>query len=210
MPPTSTGRRAEYAELTREAIITAARELFTERGYFATTVNQIAERARVAPATVYAVAGGKHGLIGTLVDRWSTAPIIAERGALITAARDPREVLRLTAGVVRDMRVEYGDIMRTALSVAPHYEAVADSLRTATGRYRSSLTAVAEHLDALGSLGPGVDAAHAADVLWFYFGYTGYATLVTENGWPYDRAADWLTTQAEHALGITGPPESRP
>lgn len=200
MPPTSAGRRAEYAELTREAIINAARELFTERGYFATTINQIAERARVAPATVYAVTGGKHGLIATLVERWSAAPIVAERGALIIASRDAREVLRLTAEVVRDMRVEYGDIMRTARSVAPHDEAVAESLRTATRRYRSSLDAVADHLHALGAL--GIDTALAADVLWFYFGYTGYETLVKENAWPHDRAAAWLTAQAERALGI--------
>ncbi|MFC6880745.1 MULTISPECIES: TetR/AcrR family transcriptional regulator [Actinomadura] len=200
MPSTSTGRRAEYAELTREAIITAARELFAERGYFATSVNQIAERARVAPATVYAVTGGKHGLIATLVERWSVAPIVAERGALITASRDAREVLRLTAEVVRDMRVEYGDIMRTARSVAPHDEAVAESLRTATRRYRSALDAVADHLHAIGAL--GVDTALAADVLWFHFGFTGYETLVQENGWPYDRAAAWLAAQAEHALGI--------
>lgn len=198
MPPTSTGRRAEYAELTREAIITAARELFTERGYFATTVNQIAERARVAPATVHAVAGGKHGLIATLVERWSTAPIVAERGHLILAARDGREVLRHTAEVVRDMRVEYGDIIRTARSVAPHDQAVAESLRAATHRYRSSLDAVAEHLDTLGAL--GIDLALAADVLWFYFGYTGYETLVKENGWSYDHATDWLLTQVERAL----------
>ncbi|GAA0934816.1 TetR/AcrR family transcriptional regulator [Nonomuraea longicatena] len=201
MPPTATGRRAEYAELTAEAIITAARELFTERGYFATTVNQIAERARVAPATVYAVAGGKHGLIATLVERWSTAPIVAERGAPIIASRDAREVLRLTAEVVRDMRLEYGDIMCTARSVAPHDEAVAESLRTATHRYRSSLDAVAGHLHALGAL--GVDAAVAADVLWFYFGYTGYESLVKENAWPYERATEWLTAQAAHALGIS-------
>src|SRR6201986_2032299 len=81
----SSGRRAEYAELTRQAIIDAARALFAERGYFATTVSDVAERARVAPATVYAVTGGKHGLVQTLLEHWTTAPIVAEWGALISA-----------------------------------------------------------------------------------------------------------------------------
>ncbi|MFI0481947.1 TetR/AcrR family transcriptional regulator [Actinomadura sp. 9N215] len=207
MPPTSTGRRAEYAELTRQAIITAARELFAEHGYFATTINQIAERARVAPATVYAVTGGKHGLIATLVDQWSTAPIIAERGARISAARDPRDVLRLTAEVVRDMRNQYGDIMHTARNVAPHDKSVAESLNAANTRYRSALDAVADHLEALDAL--GVDLAAARDILWFYFGYTGFSTLVNENNWTYDAATTWLTTQTAHALKLNAPTSPR-
>lgn len=42
------GRRAEYAEQTRQAILEAARELFVEQGYFATKVDEIARTARVA------------------------------------------------------------------------------------------------------------------------------------------------------------------
>jgi AcrR family transcriptional regulator len=53
-----TSRRAEYAEATRKAIADAARQLFCQRGYFATKVDDIANQARVAPATVYAVLGG--------------------------------------------------------------------------------------------------------------------------------------------------------
>jgi AcrR family transcriptional regulator len=53
-------RRAEYAHATCQAILCEARRLFSERGYFATKVDEIASGARVAPATVYAVWGGKH------------------------------------------------------------------------------------------------------------------------------------------------------
>ena len=202
MSPSSTGRRAEYARLTQTAIVSAARELFAEHGYFATTVNQIAERARVAPATVYAVCGGKQGLLGTLVDQWSTAPIVSERAALIEDTRDPNEVMRLTGQLVADMRVRYGDIIATVRGVAPHDPAVADSLRVATRRYRDALDAVATHLDELGCLGPDIDLATAADIIWFYFGYTGLATLVQDNGWSFDHARDWLVSQAAHALGM--------
>src|SRR5262245_65763262 len=71
-------RRAEYAEATRRAIIAAARELFVERGYTATKVDEVAALARVSPATVYAVAGGKQGLLHTLVDDWTQAPEVDE------------------------------------------------------------------------------------------------------------------------------------
>ena len=67
-------RRDEYAQATRQAILDSARALFAERGYFATKVDDIAAKARVAPATVYAVTGGKYGLLTELTRIW-TRPI---------------------------------------------------------------------------------------------------------------------------------------
>ena len=69
-------RRQEYAEATRQAIVDTARRLFAERGYFATKVDDIAAEARVAPATVYAVTGGKLGLLNELITTWTTDPIV--------------------------------------------------------------------------------------------------------------------------------------
>jgi AcrR family transcriptional regulator len=55
-------RRQDYAKATRQAIQTAARTLFAQRGgYFATRVEDIASQARVAPATVYALTRGQSG-----------------------------------------------------------------------------------------------------------------------------------------------------
>ena len=47
-------RRRQAAARTRTAILDAARELFTERGYAATPMTAIADRAGVALDTVYA------------------------------------------------------------------------------------------------------------------------------------------------------------
>ena len=71
-------RRQEYAEATWQAVVTAARELFGEAGYSRTTVQQIARRARVSPATVYAQCGGKQGLLKTLMDEWTAGPLVRE------------------------------------------------------------------------------------------------------------------------------------
>jgi hypothetical protein len=38
------------------------------------------------------------------------------------------------------------------------------------------------------------------DILWFYFGYAGFFTLVDDNGWSYPRAEQWLCTTAAAAL----------
>ncbi len=60
-------RRAH--EALREAILSAARSAFAERGYEGTTVDEIAARARVGKGTIYNyVEGGKAGLLAALVE----------------------------------------------------------------------------------------------------------------------------------------------
>jgi AcrR family transcriptional regulator len=46
-------RREEYAAATRQALLEAGQELFVEQGFFATSVDQIARRARVTRGAVY-------------------------------------------------------------------------------------------------------------------------------------------------------------
>jgi AcrR family transcriptional regulator len=193
-------RRSEYAEATRQAIVDAARLLFASKGYFSTTVEEIARQARVAPATVYAVAGGKQGLMRTLVDVWSQAPVVAESLGRQNLLSDPDEILRHAAATVRAMREEYGDIMRMLLATAPSNETAGEGLKVATGRYRAAVTAVAGRLGETGGLRPGMSVGQAADILWFYFGYGAFFTLVDDNGWSYDQAEQWLVGQARLAL----------
>ena len=193
-------RRDEYAEATRRAIVDAARRLFSERGYFATRVEEIAELARVAPATVYAVSGGKQGLLRTLIELGATAPVVTATIREVQELDDPIAILRRVAAACRGMREDFGDIMRVMLTTAPHDACAADSLATETRHYRQAFVPIAQRLAALGALRSGTDAAEAVDVLWFYFGYSGFFTLHDENGWSYDRAEQWLCRAAGRAL----------
>ncbi|WP_433274913.1 TetR/AcrR family transcriptional regulator [Pseudonocardia xinjiangensis] len=193
-------RRAEYAETTRRAIVAAARTLFSEKGYFATKVDEIAATARVAPATVYAVTGGKQGLLRTLVDEWSDAPVVAEARAEIAKLDDPEELLRFLAALTRSMRQDYGDIMRLVIAAAPHDATAAEGLATGTARYRDGTLLAAQRLADLGALRDGLTVEEALDILWFYFGYAGFFTLVDDNGWSYQKAEEWLRDAARRAL----------
>ena len=98
------GRRQEYAEATRQAILDAARQLFAERGYFATRVEDIAAAARVAPATVYVVGGGKYGLLSKLVEVWTTAPDVEATDVDVLRLDDPAAIIRLVSSRARGMR----------------------------------------------------------------------------------------------------------
>jgi AcrR family transcriptional regulator len=189
-------RRDEYAAATRQAILDAARKLFAEHGYFATKVDDIAAKARVAPATVYSVTGGKYGLLTELIRVWTTDPIVETTTTQILEMADPIAIIRELAAASRRMREEYEDIMRVVLTTAPHDEVVAKALQAATSVYRNAFVPIAEHLAKLGALRRGVDVAGAVDLFWFYFGYTSYFTLHDDNGWSYERAEHWLANQA--------------
>ena len=193
-------RRQEYAEATRQAIVDAARKLFAERGYFATKVDDIAAEARVAPATVYAVTGGKQGLLSELITTWTTDPIVEATLSRIAEADDPAEIIGEVASASRRMREQFADVIRVMLSTAPHDPVVAGQLTSATAVYRAAFVPIAERLAQLGGLRPGTDTGHAVDVLWFYFGYGSYFTLHDDNGWSYQRAEHWLAEQARREL----------
>ena len=57
------------ASARRAQLIEVGREVFAERGYEATAVEEIAERAKVSKPIVYEHFGGKEGLYAVVVDR---------------------------------------------------------------------------------------------------------------------------------------------
>jgi AcrR family transcriptional regulator len=61
-------RRQEQARLTRRAILDTALAVFVERGYLATPLAGIAQRAGVALATIQAIFGTKARLLAVLWD----------------------------------------------------------------------------------------------------------------------------------------------
>jgi AcrR family transcriptional regulator len=194
------GRRADYAALTRQAIIDSARKLYADKGFFATTVEDIAADARVAPTTVYAACGGKHGLLHTLMGQWQNAPVIQATYQLIATLTDGETILRRTAAGTREVREHWGDVMRVVLATAPNDPGIAESLATATGNYREGMALTAQRLADIGALKSDISVTVAADVLWFYFGYSSYFTLADENGWTLAKAEQWLLGQARSAL----------
>jgi AcrR family transcriptional regulator len=70
----------------REQLITIARGLFAQKGYEATSVEEIAAHAEVSKPVVYEHFGGKEGLYAVVVDREVRALLDGVTGAL-TAGR---------------------------------------------------------------------------------------------------------------------------
>lgn len=66
--PYNSPERKLRALQTRARIVSAAHELFLERGYFPTTVRAIAETAGVAEKTVYLAFASKPALLDAVID----------------------------------------------------------------------------------------------------------------------------------------------
>jgi AcrR family transcriptional regulator len=195
-------RRAQAAATTHNAIIDAARDLFAERGYVFTTIEQVAKRADVSQATVYAVAGGKRGLLRSLVQRWGDSPVTSRGREELPLLETAGEVVAYVGRANRLIREEHGVIIRILLATAALNSEIAVELKDATAGFRSFTSWVAGELTARGVAG---EQAWVADVVWFYFGYSGYFTLVDDNGWSFEEAERWLVAQCCSALG-TSPP----
>jgi len=62
-------RRLEYSESTREALVDSALDLFTERGYASTSLDEVAKRARVTKGALYHHFAGKQALFEAVFDQ---------------------------------------------------------------------------------------------------------------------------------------------
>jgi AcrR family transcriptional regulator len=207
-PPDRT-RREEYADQTRAAVIAAARQLFAENGFFQTKVEQIAKLSRVSPATVYAQCGGKQGVLRSLMDSWTQAPVIVETEQQSLATADPALVMQIVSTACLRITRQWGDIIQVVIDVAPHDDQSAAVLATALRRHNRRLTTICRHLENIGALRDNVNARLASRIITFYYGIDGLLRTRKVFGWSLERSNEWLLAQASAAVlrSPAGPPE---
>jgi AcrR family transcriptional regulator len=92
-------RRELQAAATRRDILAAARRLFAERGYDATTMVAIAEAAGSAVQTIYDSVGPKRAILLALLDVIEEEAGASESWQRIVEAEDPREQLASTVNL---------------------------------------------------------------------------------------------------------------
>ena len=193
-------RREEYAEATWQAVVAAARELFGEAGYSRTTVQQIARRARVSPATVYAQCGGKQGLLKTLMDAWTAGPLVREIIEACAAAGSGAEKLHeLAEGYVAIIRAS-GDIIRIVTDAAAAAPDAAEFLATANARHLEALVEIVAQIRETGDLAKDLSDEDAARIIYYHFRFEQLTLAVDGFGWGEARARDWIRERVEAAI----------
>jgi AcrR family transcriptional regulator len=204
--------RATQAESTRERIIAAASRLFVERGYAATSIDEIAAAAGVSRATVFTSVGGKPTLLKTALDVaivGDDAPVALPdrpRSVAIRAERDPRRYLSLYAELVTEMGSRLAGIyeaVRGAAGADPDARALWES--HLAQRHQGAANVVGDVLGK-GRLRAGLDREAAADIIWLLNDAGLYHLLVLRRGWTPGKYQAWL---AETMIRQLLPDETR-
>ena len=117
--PEKLTRRQRQAQQTRTEILNAARRLFVEQGYAATTINDIAAAADVAVQTIYSSVGSKAELLIELLELARQSAEIPAMDQRTSEATDPLELAAIGARLRRQLMERAGDIIRLLAEAAP-------------------------------------------------------------------------------------------
>jgi AcrR family transcriptional regulator len=203
--------RVEQARQTHRRILEAARDLFIDRGYGATALQDVADRAGVAVQTIYFTFGNKRTLLKELADitiagddepvatldrPWfrdalAADTVVEQLRGLVHGAR---EVLERIAPMV--------EVLRTAATVEPQ---VAALWRTDTDPRFMVYATAAQALVTKPDARAGMSAEHAADVLFGLLSPELYLVLVRDRGWSPAQWEGWAYEILRGQLGADRP-----
>lgn len=173
-----------------------ARALFAQHGYFATTVNEIAEASRVSAGTIYQQCGGKHGLLHTLMDTWTTSSLVQQTLDQINAATSVDSALGMLDDAYLEFWRQFDDIAQVVVHTAAQDAVASQHLQPAFLRHRTALAEIARRMRALGEVSyPLNDDDFIAIALYHYGPQNGYHLMISDMGWPEGRAKDFISTQ---------------
>jgi AcrR family transcriptional regulator len=137
IPPKNGARIRMSSAQRREQLIATGRSLFAERGFDATSIEEVAARAKVSKPVVYEHFGGKEGLYAVVVDREVRSLLDRVTNAL--TAGHPRELLEQAALALLDYIEGETDGFRILVRESP--------VGSASGNFSSVLNDVAHQVE---------------------------------------------------------------
>lgn len=185
-------RRQKQAAATRQEIVLAARKLFGERGYSATSMADIAAEAETSVQTIYDSVGSKGAVVMAIVDLLDEEvdiPAILEE---MRATRDPRHLIALEVRLQRQFQERCGDVLQAMLTSAEYEPDVAAAVNEGWSRHYGGARWIVEQLDAWGALRDELPVDRAAASL-AVISWLSCARYVDRCGWTYDQFETWLT-----------------
>jgi AcrR family transcriptional regulator len=209
-------RRLAQVGATRLRVIEAAKRLFTEHGYPATTIEAIAEAADTPLPTLYRLFGSKRALLAAVLDTsfgGDDRPIAfgdrpAARAAL--AAPDAAAMVNAFARMAREL-MDRSSAIQHVLATAAQVDPEAAELLAEIRRQRyTGQSRIVAALDARGALDPGLDTAEAADIVYAVMSPDVHWILTVERGWPADRYERWIARSLGALLRTSQRPAPAP
>jgi len=181
--------RAEQARRTRLRIIHAATDLFVDRGYGATMLDQIAERAGVAVQTVYFHFGNKSTLLKLALDVAAIGddeplPLLAQPWIDgVETEPDPLRVLELWVANSRSIMERVAPILAVIRGTVGVDSDLAAQWHVNEQQRRTAHAALAQILADRGALKSDLTVQDAADLIFLIASVEGYFLATTTLGW---------------------------
>ena len=190
--------RAQQAAATRHAVLSAARELFAEQGYAATSVASIAARAGVAVDTLYAAVGRKPVVLRQLLE----TALSGTDDEVPAVERDYVQRVRAASTAAEKIAVYAAAVAEIGVRMAPVHLALAEAAQTdpecaalraeIDARRAANMRLFAADLRATGELRADLSDDEVADVVWSMNAAEYRALLVGGRGWSAERFGSWL------------------
>jgi AcrR family transcriptional regulator len=190
--------RAQSAQATRQAIVDAARRLFLQNAYAATTMSEIAKAAGTALDTVYAAAGKKPVLFRLLIEMaisGTDRAVPAEQRDYVRAIRaepDAARKIHLYADAMRDIQPRLAPLVRVLQEAAPLDPELKQLWHSIAQRRAENMRLFVQDVAATGRLRSGLSESKAADLVWSMNSPEFYSLLVEQRRWSVEDYADWL------------------
>lgn len=213
--PYHSPRRAAQARETRLDILQAARRLFVDNGYVATTMIDVARAAGVAKKTVTTPFPTKRDLLMGVWDfalkgEDSQVPVAMQTWyQQMLDEPDPHRKLAMVAHQSRLVRERAGDVMSAFAAAADADPEIREQSRRMTKEFHANQGGVIASLAALGALRPELTVTDATDLLVALNNGATFQTLVGQCGWSPDRFEEWHTATLQHHLLSAAPPPAR-
>jgi AcrR family transcriptional regulator len=196
-------KREKGRETTRRQVLAAAGALFRAQGYPQTTIAAIAQAARVANETVYAVFRSKPELLRQVAHH----EVLGEASGVVTAdwlqriqgeqsQRRRWEMMRTATARVLERSRPIHSVIVQAADVDPKIASLWQELEATRRRDVDTLMTLLEEVGSLRR-----SHREAVDVTWALSRSTGlFAALRVDCGWSAARAAGAVSDAVERAI----------
>lgn len=190
----------------RQAVLDAAARLFASQGYVRTSIEEIAQAARVARPTVFAAAGTKAEIFRAIIE---TAILGDDLGASLAdqawfrevlSEPDPSTMLALHARNIRRIGERVVDLYYAAEMAAASDESIAELWAEVEHGRSEAAAAIATALVQRPGVRTAYDAIAVADVLYSTISPPVYRMLVHDRGWSPDRFEQWAADTLRRIL----------
>jgi AcrR family transcriptional regulator len=183
---------------TRAAVVEAARTLFIDRGYAATTIDAISELSDTPQATVYRLFSSKLGILKAVLDisvggdDEGVAMLDRPRVRALLQDGDPNNQLAGFAALVRQVLTRVGPVHRILADAARSDPDAALLLAEIARERHEGQRGIARSLARSGALRPTLRERDAADIIHALASPEVYGLLVFDRGWSNQRYETWL------------------